>query len=114
MLQGAADGTLPAVQLQQLLDNLLQRELQPLVQAQAGQQVQLAGDGQQFLVGRALRVGTQLREVATPQQRSALLQAASNAGGWVGVCVYVTMRLGKQQGRHCRELLRMTLAATRQ
>lgn len=104
--QGAADGTLPALQLQQLLDNLVQRELQPLLQGQAGQQVQLGGDGQLFLVGRALRLCAQLREAATPQQQDALLQAASTAGAYNQA---IMQRRGGTLSSHCAGLTGLTM-----
>lgn len=77
---------LPAQQMHQVLDALLQRDLQPLLQfnltqPQLGQaQLQLGDQGCQFVVGRALWVGAKLHEVATAHQRELLLKAAAAAG----------------------------------
>lgn len=75
-LQAVLQKEVPAEQVQQLLDMLLQRDLQPLLQ----QQVQLGGPGQQFVVGRALALGGKLCEVATHQQKELFLRAAAAAG----------------------------------
>lgn len=77
-LQAVMSRAVPAQQIQQLLDMLLQRDLQPLLQQQ--QRVQLGNEGQQFVIGRALWVGSKLCQVATAQQREAFLQAAASAG----------------------------------
>lgn len=78
LLQAAMSRAVPPEQIQQLLDMLLQRDLQPLLQQQ--QQQQLGQEGQQFVAGRALWVGGKLCQVATEQQRDALLRAAAAAG----------------------------------
>lgn len=80
--QAVQQGALPAQQLQQLLDTLLQRDLQPLLpgQQQQQQRLQLGDAGRQFLLGRALRVCAKLHEAASPAQRQSLLQAAAAAG----------------------------------
>ncbi|KAF8072465.1 Ipo9 [Scenedesmus sp. PABB004] len=87
LVQAVASGALPAAQLQQAVDALLQRDLAPLAATGAALQAQqqpvpppqLGDDGQQLLAGRALCVGARLQEVATPAQREALLQAAAAA-----------------------------------
>jgi hypothetical protein len=62
--------------VQQLLDQLLQRDLQPLLQ----QQQQLGDAGQQFVMSRALKLGAYLHEDATAAHKQQLLQAAAVAG----------------------------------
>lgn len=71
----------------QLLDQLLQRDLQPLL-LQPQQQQQLGDAGQQFVMGRALLLGAQLERAATGQHKEQLLKAAAAAGRLV-VCVGV-------------------------
>jgi hypothetical protein len=68
---------LPAQQVQQLLDQVLQRDLQPLLH----QPPQQLGDaGQQFVMSRALMLGAELQEAASARQKEHLLQAAAAAG----------------------------------
>lgn len=69
---------LPSQQVQQLLNQVLQRDLQPLLQQP--QQQQLGDAGHQFVMSRTLMLGAQLQESATAQQRQHLLQAAAAAG----------------------------------
>jgi len=77
MLQAVECEELPCQHMHQLLDQVLQRDLQPLLQ----QQQQALGDaGQQYVMGRALQVGAELQQVATQQHRERLLQAAATAG----------------------------------
>ncbi|WIA28271.1 hypothetical protein OEZ86_010825 [Tetradesmus obliquus] len=84
LVQAVLSQSLPAQQMQQVLDTLLQRDLQPLLQynitqQQQQQQLQLGDEGAQFVAGRALWTGAKLQEVATPQQRELLLRAAATA-----------------------------------
>ncbi|WIA08198.1 hypothetical protein OEZ85_007649 [Tetradesmus obliquus] len=85
LVQAVLSQSLPAQQMQQVLDTLLQRDLQPLLQynitqqQQQQQQLQLGDEGAQFVAGRALWTGAKLQEVATAQQRELLLRAAATA-----------------------------------
>jgi predicted RecB family nuclease len=92
ILQAVLGRSMPAQQMHQVLDTLLQRDLQPLLQFNAAgqgpqqqqqqqqQQLQLMDEGAQFVAGRALWTGAKLQEVATAQQRELLLHAAATAG----------------------------------
>lgn len=75
-LQAVECEELPGQHVHQLLDQLLQRDLQPLLL----QQQQLGDAGQQFVMARALLVGAELREVATQHHKECLLTAAATAG----------------------------------
>uniref|UniRef100_A0A383VNQ8 Importin N-terminal domain-containing protein n=1 Tax=Tetradesmus obliquus TaxID=3088 RepID=A0A383VNQ8_TETOB len=86
LVQAVLGQSLSAQQMQQVLDTLLQRDLQPLLQynitqhqQQQQQQLQLGDEGAQFVAGRALWTGAKLQEVATAQQRELLLRAAATA-----------------------------------
>lgn len=67
---------LPAQHVHQLLDQMLQRDLQPLLQPQQ----QLGDAGQQFVMSRALMLGAELRDAATTAHKEHMLQAAVAAG----------------------------------
>jgi hypothetical protein len=75
---------LPAHHVHQLLDQLLQRDLQPLLQHLQQPQQPLGEAGQQYVMGRGLMLGAELREVATAQHREQLLHAAAAAGEGLG------------------------------
>ncbi|KAF6258143.1 armadillo-type protein [Scenedesmus sp. NREL 46B-D3] len=89
LVQAVLARSMPAQQMHQVLDTLLQRDLQPLLQynipqqgqqQQQQQQLQLGDEAAQFVAGRALWTGAKLQEVATAQQRELLLRAAGTAG----------------------------------
>jgi hypothetical protein len=87
LLQAVLGQSMPAQQMHQVLDTLLQRDLQSMLQLnitqqapQQQQQLQLGDEGAQFVAGRALWTGAKLQEVATAQQREMLLRAAATAG----------------------------------
>jgi hypothetical protein len=117
LLQAVLGQSMPPQQMHQVLDTLLQRDLQPLLQfniAQQGtqqQQLQLGEEGAQFVAGRALWTGAKLREVATAQQREMLLRAAATAGGPMsvpstvcdktnGIMRYISTGLGQNQAEY--------------
>jgi hypothetical protein len=87
VLQAVLGRSMPSQQMHQVLDTLLQRDLQPLLQFNAAQQspqqqqLHLSDEGAQFVAGRALWTGAKLQEVATVQQQELLLRAAATAGG---------------------------------
>lgn len=95
---------LPAQQVQQLLDQVLQRDVQPLLHKPPQQ---LGDAGQQFVMSRALMLGAELQEAASAHQKEHLLQAAAAAGQAAILLVDVTVHLGplytsmRIQHRHC-------------
>jgi hypothetical protein len=68
---------LPTQHVHQLLDQMLRRDLQPLLNQP---QNQLGNAGQQFVMSRALMLGAQLQVAASAQHKKHLLQAAATAG----------------------------------